>query len=145
VNARTAILGLVAIVLGIAIGHVLLRVPQSEAPSPPEPTSEPSVTGPAGPLPFAPEGPVPCRRLPGGQLLLLYPAASASASPLSPASSEFETNAINVVAPNSPGTQKAWVYIVISEAEPEVAVTIPEGPGPDQAPAPGDTESAGSG
>ncbi len=144
-NARTATLGLVAIILGVVIGHLLLRAPQSGTPTPPEPPAEPSTAGPTGLLPFAPEGPVPCRRLPGGQLLLLYPTASASASPLSPAPREIGTNAIDVVAPGVSGTQKAWVYIVISQAEPEVAVTIPEAPDADQPPAPGDADSAGSG
>ncbi len=142
-SARTVILGLVAVVLGVVVGHLLLRRPASAPP--PDPSTTSPTPGLTGPLPFAPEGPVPCRLLPKGQLLLLYPAASASASPLSPAPSEIETNAIKVVPPEGAGTEKAWVYIVISEAEPEVTVSVPETPGPGQPAASEDTEPNESG
>jgi hypothetical protein len=136
-NARTAILGGVAVVLGIAAGHFLLRAPGS-GPGPERAASPPS-SGLTGPLPIAPEGPVPCRVLPRGNLVLLYPAASASASPLSPAPSEIETNSIEVVPMNGAGTRKAWIYLVISEAEPEVTVSVPERSPADKPPVPDDT------
>lgn len=138
-NARTAILGVVAVMLGVVVGHFVLRSPAS-GPAP-DPSGSPPTPGLAGPLPIAPEGPVPCRVLPDGHLVLLYPAASASASLIGPAPDGIETNAIDVVPMEGAGTRTAWVYIVISQAEPEVTVSVPEGRPGEQPPVPDDTKA----
>ena len=124
-KARLGILAVVGVGVGCLIGYVLTRPPHR--PMPARPTTSESTPGPTGPLPFAPQEPIACRMLPDGYLVVLYPAPPASASLLTAAPKDVKTNAIDVIPPDGSDERKAWVYIVMSEAEPEVTVSIPEG------------------
>ncbi len=137
-KARLGVLAVVGVGVGCLIGYLLTRTPQR--PPLPEPTTTASTPGPKGPLPLIPQEPIACRMLPDNYLVVLYPAPSASASLLTPAPKDVETNAIDVIPPEGLGERKAWVYIVMSEAEPEVTVSIPEAPTADSAAAPADKE-----